>query len=62
MRTCFAVMFHWFNEERTRNNQCDGVRQTYGGPLSIATDMMVRYRRRDEIIERMAVRWIAVMP
>jgi len=50
-----AVMFHWFNEEGTRYNQYDGVSQTYDGPLSMATDMMVWNVRRDEILERMAV-------
>ena len=50
-----AVMFHWFNEEGTRYNQYDGVRQTYDGPVSMATDMMVWNVRRDAIIERMAV-------
>jgi hypothetical protein len=48
-------MFHWFNEEGTRYNQYDDVRQTYDGPLSMATDMMVWNVRTDEIIERMAV-------
>ena len=41
MRTRLAVMFQWFYEEGTRYNQYDRVRQTYDGPLSIATDMMV---------------------
>ena len=50
-----AIMFHWFNEEGTRYNQYAGVRQTYDGPVSMATDMMVWNVRRDEIIERMAV-------
>ena len=47
-----AVMFHWFNEEGIRYNQYDGVRQTYDGPLSMATDMMVWNVRRDEAKER----------
>jgi ribonuclease Z len=50
-----AVMFHWFNEEGTRYNQYEGVRQTYDGPVSMATDMMVWNVRRDGITERMAV-------
>ena len=49
-------MFHWFNEEGTRCNRYDGVRQTNDGSPSTATDMMVWDVRRDEIIERMAVR------
>jgi ribonuclease Z len=50
-----AVAFHWFNEEGTRYNQFAGIRQTYDGPLSMATDNMVWNIRKDEIIERMAV-------
>jgi ribonuclease Z len=50
-----AVAFHWFNEEGTRYNQYQGIRQTYDGPVSMATDMMVWNVRRDEILERMAV-------
>jgi ribonuclease Z len=50
-----AVAFHWFNEEGTRYNQYQGIRQTYDGPVSMATDMMVWNVRRDEIVERMAV-------
>ncbi len=49
-----AVMFHWFNEEGTRYNQYDGVRQTYDGPLSLASDLMVWNITEDEITERMA--------
>jgi ribonuclease Z len=50
-----SVAFHWFNDEATRFNQYDGIRQTYAGPVSMATDMMVWNVRRDEIVERMAV-------
>ncbi len=50
-----AVAFHWFNEEGTRYNQYEGIRSTYDGPLSMATDMMVWNITKDEIIERMAV-------
>jgi ribonuclease Z len=49
-----AVAFHWFNEEGTRYNQFAGIRQTYDGPVSMATDNMVWNIRKDEIIERMA--------
>ncbi len=50
-----AIAFHWFNEEGTRYNQYDGIRSTYDGPLSMATDMMVWNITKEKIIERMAV-------
>ena len=50
-----AVAYHFFNEEGTRYEIYDAVRQTYNGPLSMATDNMVWNIRRDEIVERMAV-------
>jgi len=50
-----AIAFHWFNEEGTRYNQFSGIRQTYDGPVSMATDNMVWNIRRDGIEERMAV-------
>jgi ribonuclease Z len=50
-----AIAFHWFNEEGTRYKQYGGIRQTYDGPLSMATDMMVWNITKDEITERMAV-------
>ncbi len=50
-----AVAYHFFNEEATRYQIYDAVRQTYDGPLSMATDNMVWNIRRDEIVERMAV-------
>ena len=50
-----AVAYHFFNEEGTRYEIYDAVRQTYDGPLSMATDNMVWNIRRDEIVERMAV-------
>ena len=49
------MAFHFFNEEATRYAIYDGIRQTYDGPLSMATDMMVWNITRDEIKERMAV-------
>ena len=36
-----AVAFHFFNEEATRYGLYQGIRATYDGPLSLATDMMV---------------------
>ncbi len=50
-----AVAYHFFNEEGTRYDMYARVRETYDGPLSMATDNMVWNIRRDEIIERMAV-------
>ncbi|MGI9521463.1 MAG: guanitoxin biosynthesis MBL fold metallo-hydrolase GntH [Hyphomicrobiaceae bacterium] len=50
-----AVAFHFFNEEATRYSVYEGIRETYAGPLSMATDMMVWNIKKDKIIERMAV-------
>jgi len=50
-----AVAFHFFNEEGTRYGIYEGIRETYAGPLSLATDMMVWNVTRDKITERMAV-------
>lgn len=50
-----AVAFHFFDEEGTRYDIYDGIRETYDGPLSMATDMMVWNITRDGITERMAV-------
>ena len=50
-----AVAFHFFNEEATRYSIHEGIRATYDGPLSLATDMMVWNITKDAITERMAV-------
>jgi ribonuclease Z len=50
-----AVAFHFFNDEGTRYGIYDGIRSTYDGPLSMATDMMLWNITRDKITERMAV-------
>ncbi len=50
-----AVAYHFFNEEGTRYEIYDAVRQTYAGPLSMATDNMVWNISREGIVERMAV-------
>ena len=50
-----AVAYHFFNEEATRYAIYEAVRQTYDGPLSMATDMMVWNITRDGTGERMAV-------
>ena len=49
-----AVAYHFFNEEATRYAVYDGIRETYAGPLSMATDMMVWNVTKDRILERMA--------
>ena len=50
-----AVAYHFFNEESTRYAIYRGVRETYNGPLSMATDMMVWNITKKGIRERMAV-------
>jgi len=50
-----AVAFHFFNEEGTRFGIYQGIRSTYSGPLSLATDMMVWNVTKEKITERMAV-------
>ena len=50
-----AVAFHFFNEEATRYGLYDNIRETYDGPLSMATDLMVWNITKDAITERMAV-------
>lgn len=50
-----AVAFHFFNEEGTRYGIFEGIRETYDGTLSLATDMMVWNITKDKITERMAI-------
>ena len=50
-----AIGYHFFNEEGTRYGIYDGVRQTYSGPLSLATDNMVWNVTKEKIVERMTV-------
>ena len=50
-----AVAYHFFNEEETRYGIYDGVRETYSGPVSMATDLMTWNITRDGVEERMAV-------
>ena len=50
-----AIGYHFFNEEGTRYGIYDGVRQTYSGPLALATDNMVWNITKDKITERMTV-------
>ncbi len=48
-----AVAYHTFDE--LLPSVLAGIRETYDGPLSMATDMMVWNITKDEITERMAV-------
>ena len=50
-----AVAYHFLNEEATRYSLYDNIRETYDGPLSMATDMMVWNVTKDKVTERMAV-------
>jgi ribonuclease Z len=52
-----AVAYHALLDKGTQqyNIYYDSIRQTYGGPLSIATDLMVWNVSKDEIRERLAV-------
>jgi ribonuclease Z len=49
-----AIAYHFFNEEGTRFGVYEGIRETYDGPLSMGTDMMVWNVTKDRITERMA--------
>jgi ribonuclease Z len=49
-----AVAYHFFNEAETRYEIFSGVRETYDGPLSMATDLMTWNITRDGVLERMA--------
>ncbi|UCD35907.1 MAG: hypothetical protein JSU90_03490, partial [Nitrospiraceae bacterium] len=49
-----AVAYHFFNEAETRYEIFAGVRETYDGPLSMATDLMTWNITRDGVVERMA--------
>ena len=50
-----AVAYHFFNEEATRYSLYENIRETYDGPLSMATDRMVWNITKSKITERMAV-------
>ncbi len=50
-----AVAYHFFNDADTRYDIYDGIRETYDGPLSMATDLMTWNITRDAVTERMAV-------
>jgi ribonuclease Z len=50
-----GVAYHFLNEEATRYNLYQAIRETYDGPLSMATDNMVWNITPDGVTERMAV-------
>jgi ribonuclease Z len=50
-----GVAYHFFNEEATRYNLYQAIRETYDGPLSMATDNMVWNVTPKGVKERMAV-------
>jgi ribonuclease Z len=50
-----AIGYHFFNDENTRYGIYDGVRQTYDGSLSLATDNMVWNITKGKIKERMTI-------
>jgi ribonuclease Z len=50
-----AAVYHFFNEEATRYHIYGAIRETYDGPLSMATDLMVWNVTADGVKERMAV-------
>ena len=50
-----AIGYHFFNDENTRYGIYDGVRQTYDGPLSLATDNMIWNITKSKITERMVI-------
>jgi ribonuclease Z len=50
-----AVAYHFLNEEATRYNLYEAIRETYDGALSMATDNMVWNVKPEGVTERMAV-------
>jgi ribonuclease Z len=50
-----AVAYHFLNEEATRYNLYEAIRETYSGPLSMAIDNMVWNVTPQGVKERMAV-------
>jgi ribonuclease Z len=50
-----AIGYHFFNDENTRYGIYEGIRDTYDGPLSLATDNMVWNITKDELTVRMTV-------
>jgi len=50
-----AIGYHFFNDENTRYGVYEGIRDTYDGPLSLATDNMVWNITKEELNVRMTV-------
>ncbi|MEP1471921.1 MAG: guanitoxin biosynthesis MBL fold metallo-hydrolase GntH [Halieaceae bacterium] len=50
-----AVAYHFLNEEATRYNLYEAIRETYSGPVSMAADNMVWNVTPEGVKERMAV-------
>jgi len=48
-----AIAFHFFNDFDTYNGVYEGIRSTYDGPLSMATDLMVWNVTKENIRVRM---------
>ena len=57
-----AVAFHFFNDYDTRYEVHEGVRRSYDGPLTMATDLLVWNVTKDEIRVREAIVDDAVWP
>ena len=55
IRPRHAVAYHFFDDGDTRYPIYDGIRETYDGPLSMATDNMVWNITRDRIVERRVI-------
>jgi ribonuclease Z len=55
IRPRHAVAYHFFDDDDTRYQIYDGIRETYDGPLSMATDNMVWNITRDRIVERRVI-------
>jgi ribonuclease Z len=50
-----AAAYHFFDDDDTRYLIYDGIRETYDGPLSMATDNMVWNITRDAVVERRVI-------
>jgi ribonuclease Z len=53
LRPRMAIAFHFFNDFDTYNGVYEGIRHTYDGPLSLATDLMVWNVTKETIRVRM---------
>jgi ribonuclease Z len=55
VRPRHAVAYHFFDDDDTRYLIYEGIRETYDGPLSMATDNMVWNITRDMVVERRVI-------